>query len=157
MERYIIDSMSDQVDWLKRNLFMEVGDGRHTIFWKDHWVEGEVQCVKFNCMFNLAIYKNMSVVDMFRGGLGMTGDGWLWRRNLFMLKEEFLSKCIYALENFSLQVYKSESWVWSLIDGNEYSVKDAYNMLYKNIHNAQLFQLNIVENKMVPLKVSIFA
>ncbi|MCI42176.1 YIPF1-like protein, partial [Trifolium medium] len=54
-------------------------------------------------LFDLAIDKNTSVVDMHRRGWGVRGDGWRWQRCLFVWEEELLKECCAALDHFILQ------------------------------------------------------
>jgi len=52
--------------------------------------------------FDLELNKSITVKDMFSLGWGATGEGWQWRRVLWVWEEELLEECRLLLTNVSL-------------------------------------------------------
>jgi len=142
--------------WLLDNIVRKVGDGCHTLFWEDPWLDDVPLAVIFSRLFELSNFKLATVREMFRLGWGADGGAWRWRRRLFAWEEELVGECVGRLANFALQVEVSDRWEWKLHSTKRYSVQSAYSFLTK-------VDSNIVEDfdqflwlKAVPLKVNIF-
>jgi len=81
----------------------EVGNERLTRFWTDVWVGGVTLRDQFYRLFELSLFKEMSVFDICQLGWGEDGEAWKWRRRLFVWEGEMvgdlcllLQKCEFA-------------------------------------------------------------
>ncbi|GAU31811.1 hypothetical protein TSUD_58120 [Trifolium subterraneum] len=90
----------------------KVGDESDTFFWTDPWVDGTPLSEWFERLFDLAVYKSVSVADMFLLGWEVGGDAWVWRRPLRAWEEEMLGECQTLLLTISLQAHSSDKWLW---------------------------------------------
>jgi len=59
--------------WFDDNVGREVGDGAHTLFWWDPWIDELVLKNSFGCLFDLAINKMATVAEMYSLGWGKRG------------------------------------------------------------------------------------
>jgi hypothetical protein len=60
----------DEVDglggrWFRESSQKKVRDGNETFFWTDTWIGGTPLCVWFQHLFNLAVNKSNTVVEVF--------------------------------------------------------------------------------------------
>ena len=88
--------------WLANNIVREVGDGSSTLFWKDHWLGGNLLSLIFYRLFDLAKNKLVSVAAMFYQGRREFGEAWKWRRKLLAWEEELLRECVDLLSLVAL-------------------------------------------------------
>jgi len=68
--------------------------------------------VRFRRLFDLAENKNISVAEMFSLGVEQGGEGWRWRRRLWVWEEESLEELRALLLDVSLLHNVSDRWVW---------------------------------------------
>jgi len=69
--------------WFRHNVSRVLGNGKNTWFWSEVWV-GEVSLRdRFPRLFELSLFKDMSVFDMCHLGWGVEGRAWSWRTRLF--------------------------------------------------------------------------
>lgn len=87
----------------------------------------------------------------------MRGDGWRWRRRLWVWEENLLEECRALLFDVSLFPNVSDVWVWILDPVGGYSVRGAYDFLTSADTNHLDSAMDLVWHHQVPLKVSIFA
>lgn len=86
------------------------------------------------------------------------GDQWRWRRkHIFLLGGGFVCAVIYFLDNIILQYSVTDSWFWKLDLAYGYLVKGVYKWLPSDDQQAQAPIIDILWNKAMPLKVSLFA
>jgi hypothetical protein len=78
--------------------------------------------------------------------------GWRWRRQLFVWEEELV-----VLENLFLQVDVVDKWMWLPDPTNGYSVRGAYHLLTHLVPVIIIVHKDIIWNKVVLLKVSLFS
>ncbi|XP_039688712.1 uncharacterized protein [Medicago truncatula] len=90
--------------WLVDNIVRKVGDGCHTLFWEDTWLDDVPLAVSFPRLFELSNFKLSTVREMFMLGWGTEGGAWRWRRRLFAWEEGLVGECVGRLANFALQV-----------------------------------------------------
>jgi len=57
--------------------------GRY-FFWIDRWVGDVPLCVKFCCLFKLAVTLKATITGMFALGLGECGEIWKWHTSYGM-------------------------------------------------------------------------
>jgi hypothetical protein len=108
----------------------------------DVWL-GEVSFrVRFSRLFDLSMFKGLSVYDMCQLGRG-EGEAWRWRRRLFAWEEEGVRELMLLLHNVILQDDKDDMWLWTLESSKTFSVCSAYNF--------QLFNLLLLHRWMFPL------
>jgi hypothetical protein len=67
---------------------------------------------RFPRLFELAENKLETVAGMFSLGLGHGGEGWRWRRRLWVWEENLLDECRVVLFDVSLVPNVSDDWVW---------------------------------------------
>jgi hypothetical protein len=65
----VISAMRSE-EWFRANVCHSLGDGTHTLFWTDEWLEGVLFSVRFNRLYELAVVKSVSVSDMHLLGWG---------------------------------------------------------------------------------------
>ncbi|GAU25751.1 hypothetical protein TSUD_216830 [Trifolium subterraneum] len=63
-------------------ILKRVGDGTETFFWTDPWLGGIPLCERFRRLFDLAVNRSCTVVEMFSLGWDNGGEVWEWRRQL---------------------------------------------------------------------------
>ncbi|RHN79618.1 putative reverse transcriptase zinc-binding domain-containing protein [Medicago truncatula] len=144
--------------WFDDNVGREVGDGAHTLFWWDPWIDGLVLKNSFGRLFDLANNKMATVAEMYSLGWGEEGEVWKWRRRLFAWEEEKVLECCDILTNIVLQPNHYDRWIWHLHASNNYNVTSAYNHLLTLIsNNLSATHTSEIWNKEVPLKISLFA
>jgi len=73
---------------------------------------------KFPRLFDLAVYKEVSVEEMSRLGWA----AWVWRRRLMVWEEESVRECFVLLNNIVLQDQLNDTWKWLLDHLHGYSV-----------------------------------
>jgi len=88
--------------WFQEGVSQLVGDGADTLFWHDAWLGAVPFCVRFRRLFELAVDKSTMVAQMFSRGWEDGGEGWRWRRRLWVWEEEMLRECIILLRNVCL-------------------------------------------------------
>jgi hypothetical protein len=94
---------------------------------------------------------------MFRGGWGLGGESWSWRRRLWAWEEEMLEECRLLLANVSVQSNVFDRWQWDPDTHEGYTVKGAYKCLTIPVDPTFCATDKLVWHKKVPLKVSIVA
>ncbi|GAU20019.1 hypothetical protein TSUD_273540 [Trifolium subterraneum] len=142
--------------WLSDNIVRKIGDGRSTAFWADSWLEVGPLARVFGRLYDLADNKHISVADMFQAGWALNGNGWKWRRRLFVWEEELVAQCVGVLANFVLQGDATDRWVWNLHPSQSYSVRSAYSYLTASDGSSMEDFASFLWVKSVPLKVNIF-
>jgi len=71
-------------EWFRHNVSRVIGSGKNTLFWLEVWV-GEVSLRdRFPRLFDLSLFKDLSVFDMCQLGWGWRvrlgrGGGGFWR------------------------------------------------------------------------------
>jgi len=90
--------------WFVDNVGWEVGDGAHTLFWWDPWIDELVLKNSFGRLFDLSNNKMATVTKMYSLGWGEEGEAWKWRRRLFAWEEEKVRECCDILTNIVLQL-----------------------------------------------------
>ncbi|XP_024634465.1 uncharacterized protein [Medicago truncatula] len=142
--------------WLLDNIVRKVGDGCHTLFWEDPWLEDVPLAVSFSRLYELSNFKLATVREMSLLGWGLDGGAWRWRRRLFAWEEGLLGECVGRLVNSVLQVDVSDRWEWKLLPTKSYSVQSAYSYLTAVDTNISEDFDQFLWLKAVPLKVNIF-
>ena len=97
----------------------------------DRWIGGTPLSVRFRRLFDLAENKSITVANLFSMGLVRDGDGWSWRRRLWVWEEDMLEECRALLFDVVLVPNVSDKWVWLLDIADGYSVRGAYDLLLK--------------------------
>ncbi|GAU26111.1 hypothetical protein TSUD_225740 [Trifolium subterraneum] len=94
---------------------------------------------------------------MFLFRLGVGGEAWVWRRQLWVWEEELVEECQALLHNFVLQDQSVDMWLWRPDPIRGYSVRGAYQLLTSH-HPIPVIDIeDLIWHKQVPLKVSILA
>ncbi|GAU47696.1 hypothetical protein TSUD_190240 [Trifolium subterraneum] len=119
--------------WFENNISRKVRNGEGTLFWKDSWLEGGSLSTRFNRLFELALDKNITVADMYRRGWDAGG------------------------EVGTLGVDVMDKWMWRPDPSIGYSVRSAYHLLTHLVPVPMATHNDVIWNKVVPLKVSLFA
>ena len=143
--------------WFQEGVSRLVGDGADTLFWHDAWLGAVPFCVHFRRLFELAVDKSNTVVHMFSRGWEDGGEGWRWRRQLWVWEEEMLGECIILLRNVCLQINVTDTWKWHMDTSGGYTVRSACQLLTTQDTSLVEGADALVWHKHVPLKVSIFA
>ena len=143
--------------WFNENVSRSIGNGKHTLFWSDVWIEGLSLGARFSRLYDLSMFKEATVFDMSQLGWGEEGGAWIWRRRLFVWEEQMLGELLFLLHNVFLQVDKNDRWLWALESSNVYSVRSAYRVL--TVHRPLVPSVTVSDlwHKDVPLKVVLFA
>ncbi|GAU17848.1 hypothetical protein TSUD_329740 [Trifolium subterraneum] len=108
----------------------QVRNGEDSLFWDDPWLE-----------------KGVSLRDRFP------------RRPLFVWEEELVAGCCGLFHNVVLQPNKLYRWHWRSLHSDVFTIKGAYQTLTRAEEEAEpmLNSTELVWNKVVPVKVSVFA
>jgi len=138
------------------NIVRKVGDGCTTLFWEDPWLLDVPLAASFPRLFDLSVFKLVTVWEMFMLGWGADGGAWRWRRRLFAWEEGLLGECVERLSNFVLQVDLADRWVWKLHSTHKYTVHSAYSYLTSVDNNISEDFKHFLWLKVVLLKVNIF-
>ncbi|GAU31359.1 hypothetical protein TSUD_19040 [Trifolium subterraneum] len=89
--------------------------------------------------------------------VGVDGEAWEWRRQLWAWEEEMLRECQTLLLNLSLQAQSSDRWQWQPDPVKGYTVRGAYQLLTSQDATIMDDADKLIWHSQVPLKVSIFA
>jgi len=111
----------------------------------------------FRRLFDLSDNPWLTVLDMFSLGWGVEGETWTWRRRLLAWEEEMVEECRVLLDNVHLYVTIVDQWCWQLDPVDGYSVRGAYQLLIGREPSHFIVVLDLIWNKDVPLKVSLYA
>ncbi|MCH81942.1 cytochrome P450 [Trifolium medium] len=133
-----------------------VGNGERVLFWKDNWLGGGSLETRFPRLFGLAVAQEISMAEMCRLSWSGGGEGWQLRRRLFVWEEGLLVECCLLLANVVLQVQELDKWRWLLDPDGAYSVSSTYYWLTHQVPVDPSSHKDVVWNKLVPLKVSLF-
>ncbi|GAU47968.1 hypothetical protein TSUD_280270 [Trifolium subterraneum] len=90
-------------------------------------------------------------------GVGVDGEAWQWRRQLWVWEEEMLRECQSLLLNLTLQARSSDRWQWQLDPDEGYTVQGAYQLLTSQVSATMDDADKLIWHSQVPLKVSILA
>jgi len=120
--------------WFDDNVGRKVGDGAHTLFWWDPWIDELVLKNSFGRLFDLANNKMTMVAEIYSLGWWEEGEAWKWRRRLFTWEEK-VRGCCDILTNIVLQPNHSDRWIWHLHASSNYNVTSAYNHLLTPTNN----------------------
>ena len=88
--------------WFRDNIVHKVGNGKHTLFWSDHWVGSFPLCEQFSRLFGLAVNKSILVAEMFLLRWDKGGAACQWRCRLWAWEEEMLGECSILLSDILL-------------------------------------------------------
>jgi len=86
----------------EENVFRKIGSGVDTCFWTDRWLGKVPLCVRYRRLFELVGDRGISEVDMRELGWGDEGEGWRWRRRLWVWEEGMVRECTLLLSNLHL-------------------------------------------------------
>jgi hypothetical protein len=112
--------------------------------------------VRFSRLYDLSVFKEISIFDMCQLGWEEEGDVWSWRRMLFAWGEEVVGKLLLLLQNVILQVERDDIWLWTLESSNVFSVRNAYNFLTVHPPSASSVPVASLLHKDVSSKVVLF-
>ncbi|GAU49774.1 hypothetical protein TSUD_141640 [Trifolium subterraneum] len=146
--------------WFDNFIFKQAGNKEDSLFWDDPWLEEGVSLrdrfPRLACLFT---DQGVSVGEMCRRGWDIGGGGWSWRRPLFVWEEELLARCCGLFHNVVLQPNELDRWHWRSLHSDVFMVKGAYQTLTRAEEEAEpmLNSTALVWNKVVPVKVSLFA
>ncbi|MCI18621.1 putative non-LTR retroelement reverse transcriptase related protein, partial [Trifolium medium] len=105
---------------------------------------------RFPRLFGLTLEQETSVAEMCSLGWGVGEEGWRWRRRLFVWEEGLFEECCLLLAN------ELDKWRWLPDFDGVYSVSSAYYWLTHQAPMDPSSHKDVVWNKLVPLKVSLF-
>jgi hypothetical protein len=145
-------------EWFQGNISQVVGDGKNTMFWTDNWLGGVCFRDRFTRLYELSEFKGESVFNMHLRGWVEDGAAWSWRRRLFAWEEELEGELRLLLLNVSLQVDRSDRWMWRLEPSLGYTVRSSYNFINSSasVHVDPVLSVSSLWLKHVPLKVVLF-
>jgi len=118
--------------WFDDNVRRVVGDGKGTLFWYDNWIGDIPLRLKFPRLFDLAMFKEVTVEEMWRQGWEDGGLAWVWRRRLLAWEEEGVRECSVLLHNIFLQDTIHDTWKWTLDPIHGYSVRESYRYIMRS-------------------------
>jgi len=97
--------------WFGACVRRKVGDGAETDFWHDCWCGNVPLCEHFSRLYDLAIYKAITVRTMFLLGVDVGEEAWQWRRRLWAWEEELVEECRDLLLTVTLQESVTDRWM----------------------------------------------
>ncbi|KAK7258739.1 hypothetical protein RIF29_24323 [Crotalaria pallida] len=113
-------------DWFLDGIKKVIGDGSSTKFWTNIWFGNSSLKLTFPRLFSITRNKDETVAHVRR----LSAEGWSWsfswRRVLFTWEGELLNSLVQYLPHLSLNVVKSDKWVWARDRNGCYSVKSVY-------------------------------
>ncbi|KEH35521.1 hypothetical protein MTR_3g093740 [Medicago truncatula] len=112
--------------WFEENLRWVVGNGRNMLCWFDCWVGDMPLRLKYPRLFDLTVWKECSVEEMWRLGWIEGGRVWVWRRRLLAWEEDSVRECSLLLHNVVLQENVTDTWRWLMDPSHGYSVRESY-------------------------------
>ncbi|GAU26985.1 hypothetical protein TSUD_290350 [Trifolium subterraneum] len=68
--------------WFQEGLQKRAAGGTKTFFWTDPWLGWTSLCERFGRLFELAVNKSSTMVEMISLGWDIGGEPWEWRRQL---------------------------------------------------------------------------
>jgi len=152
----VVHSLSKE-RWFTEHVSRGVGNGRMTLFWSDVWCGRVSFRVRFSRLFELSVYKGVSVLEMSQLGWGEGGEAWRWRRRLFVWEEEMVGELILLLAHVTLQVTTEDKWLWTLESSSTFKVRSLYRFLTIQPQVELSVDAASIWHKDVPLKVVLFA
>lgn len=70
--------------------------------------------MQYRRLFNLAVNKSITVVEMFDLGWEDGGTAWQWHRRLWAWEEDLLGESRILLHDISLQHNSTDMWLWQI-------------------------------------------
>lgn len=99
------------VPWLKNEVVKEMGNGRRTSFWKDHWVGEMPLCDCFPRLYSISNQREEMVgeVSFLREG----SVEWIltWRREPFLWESELIANLMTVVADFRIGE-DEDTWRW---------------------------------------------
>ncbi|XP_071695415.1 uncharacterized protein [Rutidosis leptorrhynchoides] len=131
----------------------ELGNGRTVKFWQDAWI-GDIKLMdKFNRLYALENFKQVSVLDRF-GHNELRGD---WVRPIRGRAQGELQDLKNLLEPIRLKAEEEDKWRWYLDTEGFYKTKTMSNLIdIKRSSSSHSNSGETLRNKAIPLKVEIF-
>ncbi|GAB4857205.1 hypothetical protein Ancab_040518 [Ancistrocladus abbreviatus] len=129
-----------QIGWNKNNDSKEiskefhkvVGDGKHTSFWFDKWCGSSSLVHVFPRLFALSGSRHITVAEQG----GWIDKDWVWdfkwRRPIRDSEKESVDQLLNLVRRYKLNKKLGDRWQWSSGKGGKYSVKAAYDALYRS-------------------------
>lgn len=142
--------------WFSDHVSRSVENGKHTLFCSDVLVGGVSFKDRFSRLFDMSLFKGVSVFDMCQLGWGEDGGAWKWWRRLFTWEGELVGELSLLLPNVILQVEKDDRWHWNLESTHAFSVRSAYKFLSNHHHVAATVAKKSLCHKDISLKVVFF-
>jgi hypothetical protein len=100
-------------NWVEEGCIRRLGNGNHTRFWSDIWIDGTLLSVKFPRLFSLSLQKEAKISDLVVLEEDSRVWNFRWRRRLFHWEEECVSELLDCLGNVTFQD-QDDSWRWDL-------------------------------------------
>ena len=117
--------------WFDENIHMKIGNGVKTFFWSDCSVGAIPLREKFRRLFDLSVFKDLTVVEMYSLGWGEGGDAWGWRLCLLAWEEDLVMECRSLLSNVTLQDFLTDASQWRPNVVDSYTMHGVYQLLMR--------------------------
>ncbi|MCH79402.1 LINE-1 reverse transcriptase like [Trifolium medium] len=141
-----LEACVDSRNWVAEMITRSLGNGASTRFWSDKWIGDSLLSVKFPRLYSLSTQKEATVRDLVVVVGERRNWNFLWRRRLFLWEEDSVSQLLALLENLNLS-NEEDKWRWVLSTEGEFSVKSAYESLFKEI---------VIVSPLLPFEAKIF-
>ena len=82
-------------------------------------------------LFDLSVFKDLTIAEMYSLGWGEGGDAWGWRQRLLTSEEDLVRECRSLLSNVTLQDFVKDAWHWRPNVGDDYIVCGVYQLLMR--------------------------
>jgi len=103
-----------------QNTYFRPGNGAHTRFWKNKWLNGTIFVEKFPSMYQIAVDKNSTIAQ------NRNGNNWaiLLRRAINDWEMHSLIELLAEVEEYNIDENKTDAMCWG--SKGTFTVKECY-------------------------------
>jgi hypothetical protein len=128
-----------ETHWFARNVVKKLGNGVHTSFWIDIWVDDISLKDRFPRLFSISTQKEASVAEVWNPMVGAVNWRLIWCRRLFVWEENLLNELLELINRVSLSDV-TDRWGWKPKNDVEFTVKSVYKLVF-NLSNLMVLDV----------------
>jgi hypothetical protein len=125
-----ICTLDKDSNWFAEAVVKRVGNGSHTMFWKEVWIGNQPLLAQFPRVYGISNQKTNTIFSMGRWVDGVWSWSFSWRRNFFSWEVPIYEDFLGLIQHFVPSV-DEDKWVWRLNVDDGFSVHDCYDLLFR--------------------------